>query len=104
MKRIVYKKTLPEEMCAYFLGYDEGGAPSFRKFAGLIGTTLAELSELREHAAFDAAWRECIEIRRDYLIDRALTKKFDPTFVKFLVTDEPDGDGGRVEIKLEVVE
>lgn len=75
-------------MYGYFTTYDEVGAPSFTKFARSIGVTLSELSEMRVHKRFDEAYRECSEIRRDYLIDTALAKKHDPSFVKFLLTTE----------------
>ena len=42
-KKIKYTNDLPKRMYLYFLSYSEGGLPSFRKFAGSIGTTHAEL-------------------------------------------------------------
>ena len=105
MKRQAYTKSLPREMYVYFLGYDEAGsAPSFQKFAAHKGLTLEELLSFKVHKKFDEAYRECSEIRRDYLIDRALCKRFDPSFVKFLISDECEAENGNVEIKLEVVE
>ncbi len=93
-------------MYAFFVGFDEvGGAPSLEKFARSVGATVAELESFRSHREFDASYRECSEIRRDYLIDRALCRRFDPSLVKFLVADEAEEDGGgELEIKLEVVE
>lgn len=75
-------------MYSYFTAYDGIGAPSFDKFARSIGVTLSELLEMRRHKRFDEAYSECSEIRRDYLIDTALAKKHDPSFVKFLLTTE----------------
>ena len=83
-----YDSTLPRRMYTYFCGFTEAEAPSFGKFARSIGLTLAELSEYRAHSEFDRAWQECNEIRRDYLIDRALTRRHDPSFVKFLLSYE----------------
>ena len=93
-------------MYKYFKEYsDAAGAPSFEKFAILYGTTLDELNSYRNKKEFDRAYRECCEIRRDYLIDRALTKRFDPSFVKYLLSecDEDDADD-TLALKLEVIE
>lgn len=75
-------------MYSYFTAYEGGGAPSFTKFARSLGVTTSELLEMRVHKRFDEAYRECSEIRRDYLIDTALAKRHDPSFVKFLLTTE----------------
>lgn len=88
-KKRGYTKELARQMYVFFISFDEaGGAPSFLKFAKAIGVTLAELQDFRSHKTFDAAYRACSDIRRDYLIDRALTKRFDPSLVKFLLTSE----------------
>ncbi len=105
MKKFKYRKSLPREMYSYFISYDDTqGAPSFQKFAKEIGVTTEELLSMRQHKRFDESYRECSEIRRDYLIDRALSKRFDASFVKFLVGEEGDTRDGEVEIRLEVVE
>ena len=89
MKRGQYKKDYPRLMSSFFLGYEKSdGAPSFQKFAQKIGVTLERLNEFRKQAEFDRAYRECNEIRRDYLIDIALNKKADGSFVKFLLGAE----------------
>ena len=100
-----YKKELARRMYLYFTTFCESvGAPSFQKFARSIGTTVGELEGFRRHKEFDRAWRECIEIRRDYLIDGALTRRFDPSFAKFLLSEEAAGtEGGTGEEKLEVL-
>ena len=101
-----YKGDLARRMYIYFAEYNEpSGVPSFEKFARSIGVTLEELTSYRKRKKFDRAWRECSEIRRDYLIDMALTKRFDPTFVKFLITLESDVDSedGELAVSLEVV-
>ena len=105
-----YGSELPRQMYAFFSGYDDVGAPSFGKFARSIGITHEELSDFRKHAEFDRAWRECSEIRRDYLIDRALTKRHDASFVKFLLVaefgmgEENEPTDSSVNLTLEVVE
>ena len=83
-----YSSDLPRRMYTYFTTYGEGvGAPSFSKFARCIGVTLDELLSFRKHEKFDRAYRECSEIRRDYLIDMALNKRFDSSFTKFLLSE-----------------
>ena len=103
-----YKKELAKKMYLYFTGYGEAtGVPSFGKFARSIGATLEEISSFRKWKRFDRAWRECSEIRRDYLIDMALTKRFDSSFSKFLLsleTDGGEGEGGELSLSLEVIE
>ena len=94
-------------MYLYFIGYSESvGAPSFAKFARSIGATVAELESHRKNAKFDAAWRECTEIRRDYLIDAALSKRFDSSFTKFLLSSEggvADEGDDELAVRIEVV-
>ena len=105
-KRAKYKKTYPRLMYSYFALFSAAGAPSFSKFARSIGVTLADLEGFRKFGDFDAAWRECNEIRRDYLIDSALTKRHDPSFTKFILCEEYGTEEGEDEmnITLEVLE
>ena len=106
MKKARYKKEYPRLMYLYFTGYDEpGGAPSFVKFARRLGVTVSELDGFRRKKEFDAAWRECNEIRRDYLIDNALCKRFDASFTKFLLGEESSGeDSSDFKLTLQVVD
>ena len=97
-----YEASLPRRLYSFFLTYNGTDAPSFCKFAQSIGYTTDELGAHRKHKEFDRAWRECIEIRRDYLIDRALTKRFDPSFVKFLLTESDEGGTGEGEITVNI--
>ena len=87
-KRTKYDPTLPKRMYTYFSSYKDAGAPSFDKFARSVGLTLAELEELRGKKELERAYRECNEIRRDYLIDTALAKRADASVAKFLLTVE----------------
>lgn len=107
MKEISEDKELArlaERMRRYFTDFEGEGAPSFEKFARSVGTDAAELKILRGKEAFDRVYRECGEIRRDYLIDMALCRRYDPSFVKFLLSEEdtPD-DVGDLSLTLEVV-
>ncbi len=106
MKKARYKRDYPRMMYLYFSGYDEAhGAPSFSKFARRIGVTVAELESFRKRAEFDAAWRECSEIRRDYLIDSALCKRYDASFTKYLLSEELPADTSTdFKLTLQVVE
>ena len=105
-----YTNDMPAKIYAFFRDFSEGGAPSFSKFARRCGITLAELSEWRGNEDFDRACLECSEIRRDYLIDAALTKRHDSSFSKFLLTSEfgmgetDRSDERQLDVTLEVIE
>ena len=92
-KQKKYDKDFPRQLYTFFMSaVAESQTPSFSKFARSIGVTLASLEEYRKHREFDRAWRDCIEIRRDYLTDCALTRRYDPSFVKFLLAFEAELD------------
>ncbi len=98
-------------MYTFFIGYSDVGAPSFEKFARSIGVTLKDLENFKKNKTFCKAWHECSEIRRDYLIDTALTKRHDASFTKFLLGcefgmgDEKKNDttAERINVTLEVL-
>ena len=109
-RKVKYGKDLPRQMYCFFRGYSEEGAPSFIKFAQSIGATLAEVEGWRVHGEFERAYRECSEIRRDYLIDNALGKKQDATMTKFILSEEfgmgeskQDGASEPLVVTVEVV-
>ena len=88
-----YTKDMPRRLYSFFASCEDGtAAPSFSKFARSIGSTLSEIEGWRKNKTFDSAWRECIEIRRDYLTDCALTRRYDSSFVKFLLGFEIDAE------------
>ena len=88
-RKIKYSSDMPRLLYTFFISHnDTASAPSFEKFARSIGATLADIEKFRERREFDRAWRECSEIRRDYLIDSALTRRFDPSLVKFILSAE----------------
>ena len=107
---IKYTALLPRQLYTFFTSYTDTGAPSFSKFARSIGATLKEVEDFRRHGEFERAYRECSEIRRDYLIDSALARRADPSFTKFLLSseygmgDKEEKEDGMLEVKLEVVE
>lgn len=105
-----YTKDLPRKLYTFFLNYDGIGAPSFSKFARSIGITVAELEGYRSHGEFERAYQECSEIRRDYLIDNGLVKRFDSSFTKFLLNAEfemgdtkSDSKDNEIRVTLEVL-
>ena len=83
-----YTTDLPRRLYTFFLNYDGPGVPSFQKFARSIGATLNDIERFRRHSEFERAYQECSEIRRDYLIDNGLVKRFDSSFTKFLLSCE----------------
>ena len=109
-KKVRYTSDLAHKLYSYFISYNDIGAPSISKFARLIGVTVRDIEDWREHELFDRAYRECSEIRRDYLIDSALAKKNDSSLTKFLLSaefrmgeDVTEGDRG-IEVRVEVVD
>ena len=107
-KKVKYTEDLPGKMYLYFISYEDRGAPSFLKFARSVGITCEDIEKFRRRRRFDLAYRECRRIRKDYLIDRALDKRFDGSFVKFLLSaegeGEENGEGGELVLSLEVKE
>ena len=104
-----YTPDMPARLYSFFRDYAEGGAPSLSKFAVRSGVTLAELIGWQENEEFRLACAECSEIRRDYLIDAALTRRHDPSFSKFLLSAEfgvGEGEAAdrSLEVTLEVIE
>ena len=95
----VTKKKCTKELClamySFFNNYTGDGAPSFSKFARESGLTSERLESFRKNAEFDRIYRECKEIRRDFIIDKALSKRADASFAKFLLSEE--GGGGDEE-------
>jgi hypothetical protein len=109
-KRARYKRDLAHKLYSYFISYNDIGAPSISKFARSIGATVEDVEAWREYELFDRAYRECSEIRRDYLIDSALAKKNDSSLTKFLLSTEfgmgedvSEGDKS-IEVRVEVVD
>ncbi len=101
---------MPRELYIFFKNYDEEGLPSFTKFAKVHGLTTEELMSFRRYKQFDLAYRECLLLRRDLLVDRALCRRFDGSVTKFLLSegeaDEADARGGdtqRIQFNLTVL-
>ena len=96
-------------MYDFFNTYEGDGVPSFTKFARSIGLTFGELEGFKCYKGFEKAWRDCGEIRRDYLIDKALCKRYDSSFTKFLIqyefgeAAETLAETGKLNVTLEVI-
>ena len=109
-KSIKYSPDMPRRMYSFFVNFNDVGLPSFQKFARSIGATSEDVEKFRKHSEFERAYKECSEIRRDYLIDNALTKRFDGSVTKFLLScefkmdKEVDEDKSRLDVRLEVLE
>ena len=103
--KIKYTYELATRMYLFFTNYDLDGAPSVSKFARSVGATCEDIEKFRKYTRFNKAYAECMQIRRDFLIDRALVRRFDPTFVKFLISSEGgDLEDGEFTLRLEVKE
>ena len=105
----VTKKKCTKELCqkmySFFNNYTGDGAPSFSKFARESGLTMERLESFRKNAEFDRIWRECKEIRKDIIIDRALCKRADASFAKFLLSEEGGGGGeDAIDLTITVIE
>ena len=108
MKKAKYRSDLPHLMYTYFIGFADQGAPSLTKFARKVGVTTEDLKRFLSHPEFERAYRECSEIRRDYLIDGALGKRLDPSTVKYLLSAEFHMDEEKItdeglQVTLEVI-
>ena len=92
-------------MYSFFNNYTGDGAPSFSKFARESGLTSERLESFRKNAEFDRIYRECKEIRRDFIIDKALSKRADASFAKFLLSEEGGGgDEENIDLTITVIE
>ena len=111
-KKIKYTNDMPRLLYTFFTSYSaQTGAPSFAKFARSIGATLEDVERFRKNGEFERAYRECSEIRKDYLRDTALAKRFDSSLVKFLLSaefgmgeKEKDRDEQDIAVTLKVIE
>ena len=109
-KSVKYSADMPKRMYSFFISYNDAGLPSFLKFARSIGATSEDIEKFRKHREFERAYKECSEIRRDYLIDNALAKRYDASVTKFLLScefkmdREVDDERPHLDVTLEVLE
>ena len=112
MARKISRSELARHLLAYFEGHDgevptraEGEIPSFIKFARREGLQLGELEAQLSRGVLSEVRRTCEALRREHLIDRALLRRYDPSFVKYLLEAEQtavEGDG-TLAVQIEVV-
>ena len=99
---------LKRSLINYFANYNgSDGAPSLAKFRRGHRISYAEFEKLKSREDFRDVLKECSEFRRDYLIDCGLTKRFDASFVKFILQLESESENSEVEapiISFEVVD
>ena len=82
-----YSQCFERQMLTYFSDESSGGFPTFSSFAIHIGVTMSELrSWQKEHPSFAAAWEECRERQKSLLIRGALSKKYDSSTAKYLLS------------------
>ena len=103
-----YSQCYERQMLLYFED-GTGAFPTFSHFATTLGVTLATLEGWRrENPEFAAAWEECRQRQISHLIRGALTKQYDPTMCKFLLSEMfslgAESPGGEFSLTLEVVE
>ena len=110
---MVYDEKLPEKMLSYFSYTGEKGLPSFAKFAACTGYTLSALESFRgEHEDFASAYDECRARLFDMIAEGALTKKYDGSFAKFLLSGgldfrascEDNEESEEFKVKITVIE
>ena len=107
-----YNKEYAKRMLDFF-SYEDGKAlPSFPKFAFSIGARSSDLEKWKqENKDFAMAYDECVIRLCDMLTDGALVKRFDSSFVKFLLSSkygfseskENSSDDAPFEVKITVL-
>lgn len=104
----MYNPGYERQMLQYFTnsGSDTNAFPTFSAFAEEIGVSLAEMTEWkRSEPSFARAWEECRERQRARLIVGALTRRYDPSFCKFLLGEiSPERSAEPFTVRVEVVE
>ncbi|MBO5790391.1 MAG: hypothetical protein J6R40_04465 [Clostridia bacterium] len=84
-----YQNGFARELLRYFYGAAENELPLLQKFARAKGVTVETLvSWSREHPEFAAAMEEARVHLVGLLIERATVKSCDPTFAKFLLSEQ----------------
>ena len=86
-----------------------GAFPTFAEFARSVGVTVAQLYKWKqEEPAFAAVWEECLERQKSHLIRGALTKQYDPSMCKYLLSEMfglgEESRAGTFSVTVEVVE
>ena len=107
-----YNKEYAKKMLDFFSYGDGKALPSFPKFAFSIGACSSDLEKWKqENEDFAMAYDECVTRLCDMLTDGALVKRFDSSFVKFLLSSkygfsdgkENSADDTPFEVKISVL-
>lgn len=106
-----YKEEYAKKMLDFF-AYGEGkGLPSFEKFAFSVGALRSDIERWRkESSLFSKCYDECVCRLCDMLTDGALIKRYDPSFVKFLLSsrygfeEEKEEEAKPFEVRITVLE
>ena len=78
-----YKEEYCERMLNYF--NQEGGYPTFELFAASIGVERTTLYKwCAAHPRFQHAYARCKDIQLGKTIEGAMSKRYDPSFAKFI--------------------
>ncbi len=104
-----YRKELPARLLSFFDFSAGEGLPTFSDFRRQEGLCLRDFSRFLKRADFAAAVAEANARLADALRVGALTKRYDPSFVKFLLTEADGGQDGeaaerRFSVEIRVVE
>lgn len=103
-----YSQCFERQMLQYFQD-NTGAFPTFAEFAKTVAVSVADLNRWRrEEPSFAAVWEECVELQKSHLIRGALTKQYDPSTCKYLLSEvfglgEESQDTG-FSVTIEVVE
>lgn len=108
---MAYQRTYATELLRYFYSASETELPLLQKFARAKGVPVATLVAWgKEHPEFAAAMEEARVHLVGLLIERATVKSCDPTFAKFLLSEEgvlwpvPNSAERKLEVEIRVTE
>ncbi len=106
---MAYSQCFERQMLIYFKDTQPPEFPTFSSFACHIGVTSETLQTWRrEVPAFASIWQECREIQKSRLITGGLTKQYDPSFSKFLLSEmfgfTEENGANTLTVTVEVVE
>ena len=91
----VYRKKYCDDVMAHFSEMRKNkkgnivGAPSFVSFADSIGVSISQIEKWRrEHADFEKACEDAVEVLRQLLMDAALRGSVNVSAAKFILSSD----------------
>ncbi len=100
-----YRSDLPARLLAHFSFSEEDPLPTFSEFRRREGMRLCEFRAFLAEPEFAAAAEEARERVADALRAGALCKRYDPSFVKYLLSEAPiEAAAERFAVEIRVVE